>query len=68
MTLLILYESFFRLEKVFISLFSKRVSEDQMRQYGEMRKVYYSQLAIIHQRELKVFQKLQNKQEEKNSL
>ena len=63
MTLLSLYESFFRLEKVFVSLFSKRVSEDQMRQYGEMRKVYYSQLAIIHQRELKVFQKMQNKQE-----
>ena len=68
MTLLSLYESFFRLEKVFVSLFSKRVSEEQMRQYEEMRKVYYAQLAIIHQRELKVFQKLQSKQEEKNSL
>ena len=68
MTLLSLYESFFRLEKVFVSLFSKRVSEEQMRQYAEMRKVYYSQLAIIHERELKIFQKLQRKQEEKNSL
>ena len=58
MTLLSLYESFFRLEKVFVSLFSKRVSEDQMRQYGEMRKVYYSQLAIIHKRELEYFKVL----------
>ena len=58
MTLLSLYESFFRLEKVFVSLFSKRVSEEQMRQYGEMRKVYYSQLAIIHKRELEYFKVL----------
>ena len=55
MTLLSLYESFFRLEKVFVSLFSKRVSEDQMRQYSEMRKVYYSQLVVIHKRELEYF-------------
>ena len=55
MTLLSLYESFFRLEKVFVSLFSKRVSEEQMRQYGEMRKVYYSQLVFIHKRELEYF-------------
>ena len=59
MTLLSLYESFFRLEKVFVSLFSKRVSKEQMQQYAEMRKVYYSQLDIIHQRELQVFKKLQ---------
>ena len=59
MTLLSLYESFFRLEKVFVSLFSKRVSNEQMKQYMEMRKVYYSQLVVIHQRELKVFKSIQ---------
>ena len=58
MTLLSLYESFFRLEKVFVSLFSRRVSEDQMRQYSEMRKVYYSQLVVIHKRELEYFKVL----------
>ena len=63
MTLLSLYESFFRLEKVFVSLFSKRVSEDQMRQYGEMRKVYYSQLVVIHKRELEYFKSLNKKRE-----
>ena len=57
MTLLSLYESFFRLEKVFVSLFSKRVSKDQMAQYEEMRKVYYSQLVVIHKRELEAFRK-----------
>ncbi len=59
MTLLSLYESFFRLEKVFVSLFSKRVSPQQMAQYQEMRKVYYSQLVAIHQKELNKFKSIQ---------
>ena len=58
-TLLSLYESFFRLEKVFVSLFSKQVSEDQMNRYLEMRKVYYSQLVNIHKRELQNFKNWQ---------
>ncbi len=67
MTLLSLYESFFRLEKVFVSLFSKRVSEVQMKQYEEMRKVYYSQLVVIHKRELQAFRDLQKKWNTKSS-
>lgn len=59
MTLLSLYESFFRLENVFVSLFSKNVSIDQMAQYQEMRKIYYAQLVAIHKRELKTFKNLQ---------
>ena len=55
MTLLSLYESFFRLERVFVSLFSKRVSIEQMKQYEQMRQVYYSQLVVIHKKELKHF-------------
>lgn len=67
MTLLSLYESFFRLERVFVSLFSKRVSEVQMKQYEEMRKVYYSQLVVIHKRELQAFRDLQKKWNKKSS-
>ena len=67
MTLLSLYESFFRLEKVFVSLFSKRVNPEQMAQYEEMRKVYYSQLVVIHKRELNEFRNKQNKLKEKDS-
>ena len=67
MTLLSLYESFFRLEKVFVSLFSKRVSKEQMDQYLEMQKVYYSQLVVIHKRELDTFKKLQASWGQKNS-
>ena len=67
MTLLSLYESFFRLEKVFVSLFSKRVSPEQMKQYQEMRKVYYSQLVIIHKRELEAFRNIQKTWKQKGS-
>jgi hypothetical protein len=67
MTLLSLYESFFRLEKVFVSLFSKRVSNEQMQSYLQMQRVYYSQLVIIHKKELDTFKKLQKKWSEKNS-
>ena len=66
-TLLSLYESFFRLEKVFVSLFSKRVSKEQMAQYLEMQKVYYAQLVIIHKKELNRFKRLQKSWSEKNS-
>ncbi len=59
-TLLSLYESFFRLEKVFVSLFSKQVSQEQMQRYLDMRKVYYSQLVNIHKREMNNFQAWQN--------
>ncbi|MCQ2087125.1 MAG: DUF5677 domain-containing protein [Bacilli bacterium] len=58
LTFLCLYESFFRLEKVFTSLFSKRVSEDQMAQYISMRNLYYAQLVAIHQRESIKFSQL----------
>ena len=67
MTLLSLYESFFRLEKVFVSLFSKRVSKEQMQRYLQMQRVYYSQLVIIHKREAETFRNLQKSWNKKSS-
>lgn len=67
MTLLSLYESFFRLERVFVSLFSKRVSEEQMQKYLQMQKVYYSQLVIIHKRELQAFTNIQKTWKQKGT-
>lgn len=64
-TLISLYESFFRLEKVFVSLFAQRVDESQMRQYEELRKVYYSQLVNIHKREITAFKSWQIKNKKK---
>ncbi len=60
-TLLSLYESFFRLEKVFVSLFSKQMSEEQMKRYLDMRNVYYSQLVNIHKREIIAFKNWQKR-------
>ena len=66
-SLLSLYESFFRLEKVFLSLFSKQVSEENMARYLQMRHVYYAQLVNIHKRELANFQNWQNKGKQKSA-
>lgn len=62
-TLLSLYESFFRLEKVFVSLFAKRVSQEQLNQYTELRNLYYSQLVNIHKREMLNFQRWQKRKQ-----
>ena len=54
-TLINLYESFFRLEKVFTTLFISRVSKEQFESYQRMRQLYYAQLIVIHQREMRSF-------------
>ena len=59
-TLLSLYESFFRLEQVFVNLFAQRVGPDVMAKYGQMRQLYYQQLVSIHQRETQMFQVWKN--------
>lgn len=66
-TLLSLYESFFRLEKIFVSLFAKEVSPEQMKRYEAMRNVYYSQLVNIHKRESVNFKELQEKSKKKGN-
>ena len=50
-----LFESFFRLEKVFVSLFINRVSPQAIEGYRNMRNVYYAQLVNIHKREVAEF-------------
>ena len=57
-TLLNLYESFFRIEKVFTTLFFSRVGDEGKVQYMNMRKLYYSQLVNIHKRESIVFRQM----------
>lgn len=54
-TLLNLYESFFRLEKIFVSLFISTVTKEQANRYIMMRKMYMSQLLNIHKKELNNF-------------
>jgi hypothetical protein len=56
-TLISLYESFFRLEKAFLSLFLEHSDEEAIEKYAQMRKIYYSQLVHIHKRESDNFKK-----------
>ena len=56
LTILNLYESFFRIEEVFRTLFFSRVSDEGKQKYLEMRKMYFPQLINIHARELVMFQ------------
>ncbi len=51
LTLVNLYESFFRVEQVFQSLFFVYFSEEAKARYLDMRKLYFSQLISIHKRE-----------------
>lgn len=60
-TLLSLYESFFRLEKVFVSLFSQYVTEEFNQKYKELRRIYYNQLVDIYKRETANFKAWQSK-------
>ena len=52
LTLLNLYESFFRIEKVFVSLLFQRIDERGKEKYVDMRNLYYPQLINIHKREI----------------
>lgn len=55
LTIINLYESFFRIEKVFESLFFPKISEEARAKYFEMKNLYFSQLISIHKRELNSF-------------
>ena len=61
LSLLSTYESFFRLENVFVHLFIKSVNNEQLKRYQSMRNLYYSQLINIHKRESLNFNKIYGK-------
>lgn len=54
-TLLNLYESFFRLEAFFLKGYVNSVSEDEKTRFEMMRKVYYTELIQIHKSEQQRF-------------
>ena len=60
-TLIRLYESFFRLEKIFTELYLNRIEKDEAQRYLAMRNVYYSSLGIIYQNESRIFAEKINK-------
>lgn len=66
LTLLSLYESFFRLEKVFTSLYMSTVSEQERDRYVTMRKLYYHQLLEAYGLQKQRFATASKKQEQGN--
>lgn len=54
-TLLSLYESFFRLEQAFVNSFVSIAPEETQNSYFALRKIYFAQLTNIHKRESKNF-------------
>ena len=63
-TLLSVYESFFHLENVFVSLFAERVSEEIMARYKSIRDIYFAQLIAIYNKESANFNALNKKNKE----
>ena len=61
LTLVNLYESFFRIEGVFQSLFFNQINDDAKAKYLEMKKLYFSQLINIHKMESYKLANLGNK-------
>ena len=57
-TLLNLYESFFRIEKIFASLYMATVSEEEKQRYLNMRGLYFGQLKYCYALEKARFAKL----------
>ena len=45
------YESFFRLEKIFADIYVRSISEAEKQRFLLMRKIYYSQLVSLHAQE-----------------
>ncbi len=58
MALLNLYESFFRLEKIFTTLYMSSVSEEERKRYVNMRNLYYGELLGCYEVEKRRFASL----------
>lgn len=61
LTIINLYESFFRIERVFESLFFPKINEGARDKYLEMKKLYFSHLISIHKREVDTFKNYMRK-------
>ena len=61
-SMLCLYESFFRIEKIFNSLLKHSVDENSYTSYENMRKVYYPQLIVVHKNLASIFLEWQKNQ------
>lgn len=51
LTLINVYESFFRIEKVFFDIYFKSINETERKRFLLMRNIYYAQLVSLHKKE-----------------
>ena len=61
LTILQLYDSFFRLERIFSELYLKHIQKDEAKRYLQMRNIYYNSLQVIYQNESMIFKNLLTK-------
>ncbi len=66
LTVIELYESFFRLEKIFTEIYVSRIDENEAKRYIAMRNVYYSTLQVLYQNESRLFFTQRKNPEEKD--
>ena len=55
LTILQVYESFFRLEKIFSEIYLANIDKEEAQKYFLMRNVYYSTLQVIYANESRIF-------------
>jgi len=55
LTMLCLYESFFRLENIFGKDYVARISSEEQERYMQMRKAYYPMLQVLYDKERAIF-------------
>lgn len=63
LVLLLLYESFFRLEKNFTDIYLKRITEDETKRYMNMKAIYYNGLISLYKNEQVMFEKFRTKKQ-----
>lgn len=56
LSVLLVYETFFRLEKVFSGIYLNRIDKEEAKRYMMMRNIYYSTLQVIYQNERRMFE------------
>lgn len=65
LTLLNVYESFFRIEKIFSEYYLKSISETERKRFLLMRNIYYGQLVSLHKKEGEIIRLMAEKGKKK---
>ena len=67
-TLVNVYESFFRLEKIFSEIYFRSINDQEKKRFILMRNIYYGQLVNLHQDEQRILRSFAAQSKKKGSL